>query len=51
MAMQFQLGHPGCSTITVGMKTRRQVDENVAAVSEQVSYDWPRIINTLEGNA
>ena len=34
MALSFQLAHPGCSTITVGMKTRRQVEENVAALNE-----------------
>jgi aryl-alcohol dehydrogenase-like predicted oxidoreductase len=51
MAMQFQLDHPGCSTITVGMKTRKQVEENVAAVSKRANYDWPKIIAMLEGNA
>ena len=51
MAMQFQLAHPGCSTITVGMKTRRQVDENVAAVRAIAQFDWPGIIATLEGAA
>ena len=51
MAMQFQLAHPGCSTITVGMKTRRQVEENVAAVSATAQFDWPSIIATLEGAA
>jgi aryl-alcohol dehydrogenase-like predicted oxidoreductase len=49
MAMQFQLAHPGCSTITVGMKTRRQVEENVAAVRSRRDYDWQKIIATLEG--
>ena len=49
MALQFQLAHPGCSTITVGMKTRQQVEENVAAVGERHAYDFERIIATLEG--
>jgi aryl-alcohol dehydrogenase-like predicted oxidoreductase len=48
MAMQFQLAHPGCSTITVGMKTRRQVEENVAAVNERRRHDWSRIIEVLK---
>jgi len=47
MAMQFQLANPGCSTITVGMKTRRQVEQNVAAVSKRETYDWSQIIATL----
>ena len=51
MAMQFPLAHLGCSTITVGMKTRKQVEENVAAVSKSQTYDWPKIIATLEGKA
>jgi aryl-alcohol dehydrogenase-like predicted oxidoreductase len=49
MALAFQLAHPGCSTITVGMKTRRQVEENVAAVTRRASFDWPKIIAALEG--
>jgi aryl-alcohol dehydrogenase-like predicted oxidoreductase len=49
MALQYQLAHPGCSTVTVGMKTRKQVEENVAAVTARRDYDWPRIIATLEG--
>ncbi len=51
MALQFQLAHPGCSTITVGMKTRRQVDQNVAAIGAHANFDWRRIIGTLEGAA
>jgi aryl-alcohol dehydrogenase-like predicted oxidoreductase len=51
MALQFHLAHPGCSTITVGMKTRRQVEENVAAVNARGDFDWPAIIATLEGTA
>jgi aryl-alcohol dehydrogenase-like predicted oxidoreductase len=49
MAMAFQLAHPGCSTITVGLKTRRQVDEVVAALGERFGYDFDSIIATLEG--
>ena len=49
MALRFQLAHPGCSTITVGMKTRRQVAENVAAINERHDFDWQQIIATLEG--
>ncbi|MGB7160949.1 MAG: aldo/keto reductase [Tepidisphaeraceae bacterium] len=49
MALRFQLDHPGCSTVTVGMKTRRQVKENVAAIGERHPYDIDRIIATLEG--
>ena len=37
MALQFQLAHPGVSTVTVGMKTRRQVQENVNALREQIN--------------
>jgi aryl-alcohol dehydrogenase-like predicted oxidoreductase len=48
MALNFQLAHPGCSTITVGMKTRRQVEENVAALKETHRHDWQQIISTLE---
>ena len=48
MALQFQIAHPGCSTISVGMKTRRQVEENVAAISERHHHDWQQIISTLE---
>jgi aryl-alcohol dehydrogenase-like predicted oxidoreductase len=48
MSLAFQLAQPGCSTITVGMKTRKQVEENVAAVAERKQYDWPAIIATLE---
>jgi aryl-alcohol dehydrogenase-like predicted oxidoreductase len=33
-ALQFQLAHAGVSTITVGMKTRQQVRENVNALTE-----------------
>ena len=51
MALHFQLAHPGCSTVTVGMKTRRQVEENVAAVTHQGNYDWPEVISVLEGTA
>lgn len=51
MALQFQLAHPGCSTITVGMKTRRQVEENLAAVSAHANFDWRKIIATLEDAA
>ena len=51
MAMQFQLAHPGVCTITVGMKTRRQVEENVAALNEQHAYDWAAISRTLDGAA
>ena len=39
-ALQFQLGHPGVSTITVGMKTRRQVEETVNALNEKL-HDNP----------
>lgn len=51
MALQFQLAHPGCSTITVGMKTRKQVKENIAAVSARHDFDFEKIIATLEGSA
>jgi aryl-alcohol dehydrogenase-like predicted oxidoreductase len=51
MAIQFQLAHSGCSTITVGMKTRKQVEENVAAFAHRGDYDWPTIIATLENSA
>ena len=51
MALQFQLAHPGCSTITVGIKSRQQVEENVAAVAARGDFDWPAIIATLEGSA
>ena len=51
MALQFHLAHPGCSTITVGMKTRRQVEENVAAVEKGGEFDWPEIVKKLEGLA
>ena len=40
MALQFQLAHPGVSTITVGMKTRRQVEENVNGLREEL-HDNP----------
>jgi aryl-alcohol dehydrogenase-like predicted oxidoreductase len=49
MALQFQLAHAGCSTVTVGMKTRQQVEENVAAIGERHAYDFERMIATLEG--
>ncbi|MEA2709712.1 MAG: hypothetical protein QOF78_2313 [Phycisphaerales bacterium] len=48
MALNFQLMQTGCSTITVGMKTRRQVEENVAAIREQRDHDWQEIISTLQ---
>jgi aryl-alcohol dehydrogenase-like predicted oxidoreductase len=47
MALNFQLAHPGCSTITVGMKTRRQVEENVAALKETHRHDWDGLAATL----
>jgi aryl-alcohol dehydrogenase-like predicted oxidoreductase len=37
MALQFQLAHPGVSTVTVGMKTGRQVQENVNALLEPIN--------------
>jgi aryl-alcohol dehydrogenase-like predicted oxidoreductase len=48
MAMQFQLAHPGCSTVTVGMKTREQVEANLAAAGERGPYNWDEIIRILE---
>jgi aryl-alcohol dehydrogenase-like predicted oxidoreductase len=48
MALAFQLAQPGCSTITVGLKTRQQVEEMVNAVNEKQSYNWPEIISELE---
>jgi len=39
-ALQFQLAHPGVSTITVGMKTRHQVEENVNALNQEL-HDNP----------
>lgn len=48
MAMQFQLAHPGCSTVTVGMKTAEQVRQNIAAALERHDFDFPGIIATLE---
>jgi aryl-alcohol dehydrogenase-like predicted oxidoreductase len=48
MALAFQLAQPGCSTITVGLKTRKQVVEMVAAVNEKQAYNWSEIINQLE---
>ena len=41
MALQFQLARRGVSTITVGMKTRRQVEENVNALRETLNDDNP----------
>ena len=29
------------------MKTRRQVNENVSAITSQATYDWPRIIGRI----
>jgi len=49
MAMAFQLAHPGCSTITVGLKTRRQAEEIVAALGERHSYDFDSIVAMLKG--
>jgi myo-inositol catabolism protein IolS len=43
MALQFHLAHPGCSTITVGMKTRRQVEENIKALSEKAAWEWDQV--------
>ena len=40
MALQFQIAHPGVSTVTVGMKTRRQVQKNVKALREEL-HDNP----------
>ena len=37
MALQFQLAHSGVSTVTVGMKTRAQVQENVNALLEKLN--------------
>ena len=51
MALQFQLANPGCSTITVGMKTRQQVEENVAALREPRHFNWDEITATLSGEA
>jgi aryl-alcohol dehydrogenase-like predicted oxidoreductase len=48
MALAFQLAQAGCSTITVGLKTRRQVEEMVKAVNEEQAYNWPEIISELE---
>jgi aryl-alcohol dehydrogenase-like predicted oxidoreductase len=48
MALAFQLAQPGCSTITIGLKTRQQVEENVAALSEKHQHDWNDIIPALE---
>jgi myo-inositol catabolism protein IolS len=48
MALHFQLAHPGCSTITVGMKTRAQVEENVKAIEQGYKFDWKQIIESLE---
>lgn len=41
-ALQFQLKQPGVATITVGMKTRRQVLDNIAALNATESlHDNP----------
>ena len=48
MSLAFQLAQPGCSTITIGLTTRKEVEEDVAALSEKHSYNWPQIIATLE---
>ena len=51
MALHFHLAQRGCSTITVGMKTRKQVEENVAAVQEKFKYNWKEIVAALEAPA
>jgi aryl-alcohol dehydrogenase-like predicted oxidoreductase len=48
MALHYHLAQRGCSTITVGMKTRKQVEENVAAVKEKYKYNWKEMIAALE---
>jgi len=50
MALAFQLAQPGCSTITIGLKTRKQVEENVRALAETRAHDWDQIISELERN-
>jgi myo-inositol catabolism protein IolS len=50
VALAFQLAQPGCSTITIGLKTRKQVEENVKALAETRAHDWNQIISELERN-
>ena len=51
MALHYHLAQRGCSTITVGMKTRKQVEEIVAAVKEKFKYNWKEITAALEAPA
>jgi aryl-alcohol dehydrogenase-like predicted oxidoreductase len=51
MALHYHLAQRGCSTITVGMKTRKQVEENVAAVKEKFKYNWKEMVAALEAPA
>jgi aryl-alcohol dehydrogenase-like predicted oxidoreductase len=48
MSLAFQLAQPGCGTISLGLKTRQQVAENVAALNEKHTYNWPQITAALQ---
>lgn len=49
LALRFALAQPGCSTVTVGIKTAEQARDNVRALEAVNSEDWRLLASAFEG--